>query len=90
MQLVKNEQYIDKYCWRCKSNAPKHDNKINIRTEFLFEGMRIPLNGLYFLIYHCFLNHDSINASYQEMLKFTEGIKINNISQKLDYKFLEK
>ena len=33
MQLVKNEQYIDKYCWRCKSNTPKHDNKINIRTE---------------------------------------------------------
>ena len=26
MQLVKNEQYIDKYCWRSKSNTPKHDN----------------------------------------------------------------
>ena len=40
MQLVKNEHYIDKYCWRCKSNTQKHDNKINIRTETLFEGMR--------------------------------------------------
>ena len=71
MKLVENEQYIDKYCWRCKSNAPKHDNKINIRTESLFEGLRIPLNGLYFLIYHCFLNNYSKNKSYQEMLKFS-------------------
>ena len=48
MQLFKNEQNIDKYFWQCKSNAPKHDNKINIRTKSLFDGMRIPLNGLYF------------------------------------------
>ena len=90
MQLVKNEHYIDKYCWRCKSNTQKHDNKINIRTESLFEGMRLPLNALYFLIYHCFLNHYSINNSYKEMLKFSEHLKINNISQNLIIKIFRE
>ena len=90
MQLVQNKQYIDKYGWRCKSNAPKYYNTINIRTQFLFEGRRIPLNGLYFLIYHCLLNHQSINSSYQEMLKFCEGIKINNISQNLIIKIFRE
>ena len=90
MQLVKNEHYIDKYCWRCKSNTQKHDNKINIRTESLFEGMRLPLNALYFLIYHWFLNHYSINNSYKEILKFPEHLKINNISQNLIIKIFRE
>ena len=81
---------IDKYCWRCKSNAPKHNNKINIRTESLFEGMRIPLNGLYFLIRHGFLNQYSKKVSYKEMLKFWECIKINSISQYLIIKIFRK
>lgn len=83
-------KYIGKYCRRCKSNTRKNDNKINLRSESFFEGMRIPLNILYFLIYNCFLNLYSINSTYQEMLKFSEFIKINNITQNLIIKIFRQ
>ena len=85
MKLEKNNLYIDKYCWRCRAFNPKYDIRINLRAESFYEGMRIPLNGLYYLIYNCFINQYTINRSYNEMEKFTNLMKMQKVSKKLDY-----
>lgn len=86
MVLEKNTIYIDHYCWRCRSNAPKHDIRVNIRNDSKFENIRVPLNALYYMIYQCFLNRYSINKTYIEMKNFAEIMTISKISKKLDYK----
>ena len=63
MKLEKSNLYIDNYCWRCRSSNPKHDIRINIRAGSFYEGMKIPLNGLYYLINNCFINQYTINCS---------------------------
>ena len=83
MKIEKCASYIDKYCWRCRSNGPLNDLKINIRVASFFDGIRIQLNGLYYLIYNCFLNKYSINKAYNEMLNFTKLLGITNISMHL-------
>ena len=83
MKLEKNNLYIDKYCWRCRAFNPKYDIRINLRAESFYEGMRIPLNGLYYLIYNCFINQYTINRSYNEMEKFTNLMKMQKVSKKL-------
>ena len=83
MKIEKCQSYIDKYCWRCRSNGSLHDMKINIRAESLFDGIRIQLNALYYLIYNCFLNQYSINKTYNEMLNFTKLLGIVNINMHL-------
>ena len=83
MKLEKSNLYIDNYCWRCRSSNPKHDIRINIRAGSFYEGMRIPLNGLYYLINNCFINQYTINRSYHEMEKFTNLMKIQKVSKKL-------
>ena len=85
MKLEKNNLYIDKYCWRCRAFNPKYDIRINLRAESFYEGMRIPLNGLYYLINNCFINQYTINRSYNEMEKFTNLMKMQKVSKKLDY-----
>ena len=90
MKLEKNKNYIDNYCWRCRVTSPKQDIRINIRDISVFEGMRIPLNGLYYLIYNCFLNQYTIGQSYNEILKFSDIMKIQNISQKLIIKIFRQ
>lgn len=36
MKKEKNYQYLDNSCWRCRSNNPSHDIKLNIRINSLF------------------------------------------------------
>ena len=83
MNIEKFLTYIDKYCWRCRSNGPKHDIKINIKIGSFFESMRVPLNALYYLIYNCFLNQFSINRAYNEMVNFSNILETGTISQHL-------
>ena len=62
MKLEKNSTYIDNVCWRCRSKSSKYDIRKNIRQGSIFETIRIPLNGIYYLIYKykCFLNQYNI------------------------------
>ena len=90
MKIEKCLSYIDKYCWRCRSNGPKHDIKINIRIGSFFESMRVPLNALYYLIYNCFLNQFSINRAYNEMVNFSNILETGTISQHLIIKIFRE
>ena len=83
MVLEKNTVYMDNYCWRCRSNAAKHDIRVNIRSESKFENIRVPLNFLYYMIYQCFLNSYSINKTYIEMTNFAEIMTISKISKNM-------
>ena len=40
-QMVKNNQFIDGYAWRCRGNGGKHDVKINIRNNSCLEDLHI-------------------------------------------------
>ena len=39
-KMVKDIQRIDNYVWRCRSNNPIHDIKINLRVESQLEDCR--------------------------------------------------
>ena len=60
MKLEKNSHYIDVYVFRCRSNLPKHDIKLNIRKNSIFENIKMEINNMYYLIYK------SLNASYDK------------------------
>ena len=52
--------------------------------------MRIPLNGLNYLIYNCFINQYTIKQSFNEILKFLDIMKMQNISQNLIIKIFRQ
>ena len=52
--MVKDKQKIDNYVWRCRSNNPSHDIKINIRANSKFEDNRLSIQMIYFLLFYCF------------------------------------
>ena len=43
MKMEHNNQYIDKFIWRCHSSNPYHDIKKNIRSGSLLESIKVPL-----------------------------------------------
>ena len=43
MNLVKENAFLDRQCFRCKKSYPKHDVKINIRKDIIFENIKINL-----------------------------------------------
>ena len=51
MILTNNNSYLDKKCFRCRKNTPKHDIKIPIRKDSFLENIRINLITIYFLIF---------------------------------------
>ena len=63
MKLEKNTQYMDNYCWRCRSKNPQHDIKYNIRKNIIFENIKIPLSLIYYLSFKCFIENMSTNKS---------------------------
>ena len=67
MKLTKDNSFIDKKVWRCTSSNPKHDVKINVRINSIYEGLQVKLFILYFLIFECFLLHKSIKKSYLDL-----------------------
>lgn len=66
----KKSHYIDDYVFRCRSNVPKHDIKVNIRKNSIFENMKMEINTIYFLIYKYFLENKSLDASYDNIHDF--------------------
>lgn len=67
MNLESNITYMDGKVWRCRSKVGKHDVKINIRENSVFENINIPLPIIYFLILYCFTEKYSIDKSYIEI-----------------------
>lgn len=63
---------MDKYVWRCRGNAPKHDIKINIRRKSILDGLHINLQILYFIIFHCFVENKSLNETLCETEDFSK------------------
>ena len=43
MVMVNDNSTIDKKIFRCRGNNPKHDIKINIRKNSIYEEFQIPL-----------------------------------------------
>ena len=66
MILESNKNYMDGKVWRCRSKIKKHDEKINIRENSVFEFINMPLPVIYFLTLYCFTEKYSIEKSYIE------------------------
>ena len=75
-KMVKENQSIDKFIWRCRCSNPSHDVKINIRKNSILENMHLNIQILYFLIFFCFTEKKSINDSLIESTKYAEALGI--------------
>ena len=82
MNLVKENAFLDRQCFRCKKSNPKHDVKINIRKDTIFENIKINLISIYFIIYECLLNNLSANKAFIEFNEFKKHINVPDVSQK--------
>ena len=87
MVLINNNSYLDRKCYRCRKNTPKHDIKYPIRKGTFLENIRIELVTIYFLIFDCFLNNYSANKTFIEFLKFKEIISVGDLSLQNIQKF---
>ena len=59
-KMVKDNQKLDKFIWRCRSRNPNHDTKINLRIYSVFEECRYNIQIIYFLLFYCFTEKKSI------------------------------
>ena len=73
-KMVKDIQRIDNYVWRCRSNNPIHDIKINLRAESQLEVCRYNIQIIYFLLFYCFTEKKSINSAMTECEEFAKKI----------------
>ena len=48
MKIANDKASIGNKVWRCRSKNPSHDNKISIRANSIFEGIKVRLNIMYF------------------------------------------
>ena len=76
MLLQKNKQYLDRFCFRCRSKAPPHDVKINIHKNSIFSDTKISINVIYNLIFNCFLKNMGINKNYIENSYFCKKLGV--------------
>ena len=79
-QLVKSNQFIDGYSWRCRGNGSNHVVKINFRNNSYFEDIHINIKSLYFLTFHCFSEGKSVNETLVEHGEFSAKIGVPNES----------
>ena len=77
MILQKNKQYLDRFCFRCRSKAPPHDVKVNIRKNSIFSDIKIPINVIYNLTFNCFLKNMGINKSYIKIHIFCKKLGVS-------------
>lgn len=70
MKFEKNSHYINDYVFRYRSNLSKHDIKLNICKNSIFENIKIEINTMYYLIYKCFLENKSLDDSYDTIHYF--------------------
>ena len=76
MKMEHNNQYIDKFIWRCRSSNPCHDIKKNIRSGSLLESIKVPLNIIYYITFKCFLDKYSLNKTYLMNEEFCKLMKL--------------
>ena len=81
MKLENNQTYLDGKIWRCRSNTPYHDLKINIRTDSIYEGSQISLPVLYFVTFYCFPENYSLQKTYIEVNSYKNLLGNNAISK---------
>ena len=67
MTVEYNNNYLDKRIWRCRSKALKQDIKINIRSNSIYENIKINLKIIYFITFYCFINNYSIESTLIEV-----------------------
>lgn len=79
-QLVKNNQFIDGYVWRCRGNGGNHDVKINLRNNSCLKDLHINIKTLYFLAFHCVSEDKSVNDAHVEHREFASKIGIPNVT----------
>ena len=70
MTMVNTKDTVNNKYWRCRVKEPAHDQKINIRINSIFEGFKVQLNTLYYLLFHCFVKNYSIKKAYSETSYF--------------------
>lgn len=80
MKLENNQIYLDGKIWRCRSNTPYHDLKINIRTDSIYEDSLIPLPVLYFITFYCLRENYSLEKIYIEVNSIKNLLRNNTIS----------
>ena len=71
----KNKQYLDRFCFRCRSKAQPHDVKLNIRKNSISD-IKIPINIIYILSFNYFLKNMGINKSYIENSYFLKNLVV--------------
>ena len=78
MIMEYNKQYIDNYCFRCRSKSPNHEIKENIRKNSIFSEIKIPINVIYNLLFNCFLKNIGINKSVINNNNFCSKLVLPN------------
>ena len=76
MKLERNISYIDKFIWRCSSKNPIHDHKINVRSNYIYEGIKQTLPTIYFLTFKYFIDNVGVSNSYFKCRQFCKELKI--------------
>ena len=89
MILESNINYMDEKVWRCRSKINKHDVKINIRENSVFQFINITLPVIYLITFYFFTEKYSIEKSFIEIqvnkALFEDNICTKNTISKLYY-----
>ena len=89
MVMVNDNSTIDKKIFRCRGNNPKHDIKINIRKNSIYEEFQIPLFILYYLTLECFIFNKGVNKSLIEIDEICKKINKPSTSNKTIIKLFQ-
>ena len=81
MNLTDNVNYKD--IWRCvKKMNDKHDIKINIRNNSIFENViKTDIRLLYFILLEYYVLNIPINIVYRNCKEFSKDISIDSVSR---------
>ena len=80
-KMVKDNQKLDKFVWRCRSRNPNHDTKLNLRINSVFEESRYSIQIIYFLLFYCFTEKKSINSTLTECESFSKQVGVVGINK---------
>ena len=80
MNITNENTFLDRICFRCKRTNPKHDTKVSIRKNSIFEDIKIDLISIYFIIYECIINNISSNKAKVEFNEFKKHIEVRETS----------
>lgn len=57
MAMLSNKDTIDNYYWRYRGTQSIHVHKFNTRINSIFEGFKVALNTLYYLLFNRFVKN---------------------------------